>query len=260
MNLIFNFRSFKFVSILKIFLGFVFVIFARVEVAEAIVKGFENSTLSKYSIMVLDDHGRMCSAAILTKKVILTAAHCIADATDWRVYWRSKNEGPIFIKPNKILIHPSYEPNSTIKRKPSVDLALISLSDPLPDQFEPMLLTEASVLSAGEIVTVAGFGFSEEKNRKTLGKMRSVDLSVVEPYGPSRSIIWLADPTSGGAGAGQGDSGGPILYQEKLFAIVSWSTGEGRSNCGTYTQGIILFPELKWINSFINGLLNQSPK
>jgi len=260
MSTIFNFRPFKFENILKLFLAFVLAIFARVEVAEAIVKGSENSTLSKYSIMVLDDHGRMCSAAILTKKVILTAAHCVSDATDWRVYWRSENEGPNFIKPNKILVHPLYRPYSVGVRQRSVDLALISLSDPLPDQFEPLLLTEASVLSVGDVVTVAGFGFSEDKNSKTLGKMRSVDLSVVQPYGPSHSIIWLADPASSGAGACQGDSGGLILYQGKLFAIVSWTTGEGRSSCGTYTQGIMLLPEMKWINSFINGLLNQSSK
>jgi hypothetical protein len=103
------------------------------------------------------------------------------------------------------------------------------------------------------MVTVAGFGFSEERNRKTLGKMRSVNLTVVEPYGPSQFVLWLNDALSTGAGGCQGDSGGPILYQEKLFAIVSWSSGEGKANCGYYTQGVIIFRELEWINQFMKN-------
>ena len=103
------------------------------------------------------------------------------------------------------------------------------------------------------MVTVAGFGFSEEKNRKTLGKMRSENLTVIEPYGVSKFVLWLTDALSNGAGGCQGDSGGPILYQGKLVAVVSWSSGEGKSNCGYYTQGMILFPELDWINRFIEG-------
>lgn len=196
MRLFIKLPRFTFILGLKIFSGTIISIFSLVGQAEAIVKGTENSVLTKYSVMVLDDHGHVCSAAVLNKKVILTAAHCVADATDWRIHWRSDDGTPILIKPNKVLVHPGYEPNAISKRKRSVDLALISLSNPLPDQFLAIPLSPVSELSTGEIVTVAGFGFSEEKNIKTTGKLRSVDLAVVAPFGISRSILWLADAAS----------------------------------------------------------------
>ena len=221
--------------------------------AMAIVKGTESPDLAKYSVMVLDDHGEMCSAAILSQTILLTAAHCVAHASDWRIHWRDFDGTPILIKPEAVRVHPSYDPAAISKRRKSIDLALIKLSEPLPDRFQPIELSNLSALPAGEMVTVAGFGFSEDKNRKTLGKLRSAILTVVEPYGPSQFILWLNDSLSNGAGGCQGDSGGPIFYQGKLFAIVSWSSGEGKSNCGYYTQGIILFLEREWMRQFIDG-------
>ena len=221
--------------------------------ALAIVKGSESPDLAKYSVMVLDDHGEMCSAAILSQTILLTAAHCVAHASDWRVHWRDFDGTPVLLKPKAVRVHPSYDPAAISKRRKSIDLALIKLSEPLPDRFQPIELSSLPALPAGEMVTVAGFGFSEEKNRKTLGKMRSANLTVVEPYGPSQFVLWLNDALSNGAGGCQGDSGGPILYQGKLFAIVSWSSGEGKSNCGYYTQGVILFPESEWMRRFIEG-------
>ena len=240
-------------NILK-FSGVIFLISAMLPTpAMSIVKGSESPELAKYAVMVLDDHGEMCSATILSQTVLLTAAHCVAHASDWRVHWRDTDGKPILIKPELVTVHPLYDPSAIAKRRKSIDLALIKLSDPLPDRFFPVEVSDLSGLTAGEMVTVAGFGFSQEKNRKTLGKIRSVDLNVVQPYGESKFILWLRDAFSGGAGGCQGDSGGPILYKNKLIAVVSWSSGEGRSNCGYYTQGVILLPELDWINRFIQN-------
>lgn len=218
----------------------------------AIVNGQENSGPAKFSLMVLDDHGEMCSGVVLSQQIILTAAHCVANATDWRIHWRDEDGSPVLIKPESVLVHPAYDRNAVAKRHKSIDLALIKLPDPLPSRFQPIIVSSMENLEIGDHVTVAGFGFSEEKNRKTLGIMRSTDLNVVQPYGKSNSIIWLEDGIAHRAGACQGDSGGPILYQGELFAITSWSSGEGKSNCGAYTQGIILSQVKDWIsNSFV---------
>jgi len=48
-------------------------------------------------------------------------------------------------------------------------------------------------------------------------------LPVVEPYGPSRILVWLK-PAAGPAGACQGDSGGPMASGETVAAITSWSS------------------------------------
>jgi len=240
-------------SLLKVSKFIVFIVAMLSTPAVAIVKGTESPDLAKYSVMVLDDRGEMCSATILSQTVLLTAAHCVAHASDWRVHWRDMDGKPILIKPKLVAVHPLYDPSAISKRRKSIDLALIKLSEPLPDRFVAIEVSDLSVLPAGEMVTVAGFGFSQEKNRKTLGKIRSVDLNVVQPYGESKFILWLRDAFSGGAGGCQGDSGGPILYKNKLIAVVSWSSGEGRSNCGYYTQGVILLPELDWINRFIQN-------
>jgi Trypsin len=256
-----NVRSFYSSKNHKMRLIYIFVAICSLGVmatpVDAVVKGVENLDLARYSVMVLDDHGEMCSAVILSKNVILTAAHCVAHASDWRVHWRDQDGTPILVKPEVVRVHPSYDPNAIAKRRKSVDLALIGLDDPLPEQFRPVTISNVPSLVAGDKVTVAGFGFSEEKNRKTLGKMRSVDLSVVEPYGSSPSVIWLADDASGGSGACQGDSGGPVYFQGQLFAVITWSTGNGKSNCGVYTQGMILFPQREWINKFVEDFYSK---
>ena len=113
------------------------------------------------------------------------------------------------------------------------------------------LCPQALSRSACRTITVAGYGLTDEKNRKSLGKLNRADLAVVEPNGHSTILVWLSDPASNGMGGCHGDSGGPMLFQGALIAITSWTTGEGKRDCGALTQGALIAPQRDWIKKAI---------
>jgi len=211
--------------------------------AFAVVNGQLAPSLAKYAVMVLDDHGHVCTGAIIEQRSILTAAHCVAEGSDWRVFWRAPDNAPVFVKPKTINVHPDFVRNKPGTQNRSIDLAIVTLEAPLPDQFEPMPLSEVTALAPGQIVTVAGYGFAEEKNLKSLGTMRRADLMVVEPNGHSKILVWLAGPNSNGAGGCQGDSGGPLIFEGSLVAITYETSGLKNRNCGALTQGTLVDPQ-----------------
>jgi hypothetical protein len=74
---------------------------------------------------------------------------------------------------------------------------------------------------------------------------------VVEPYGPSRILLWSRG--TGAVGACQGDSGGPMASGEAVVAITSWSTAAQGQGCGGLTQGILVAPQRAWIDQTLAG-------
>ena len=100
---------------------------------------------------------------------------------------------------------------------------------PLPDRFAPATLSQGTP-TAGASVFVSGFGTRDEQDGRgaSTGRFDSVSLSVVEPYGRSRILIWLARVDGALSGACHGDSGGPISTAGSVFAITTWTTGPGK--------------------------------
>jgi len=134
-------------------------------------------------------------------------------------------------------------------------MALVKLAEALPSQFWPISLSDIQELPAGDPVIVAGYGLSDERNSKALGKFRSATLSVIEPYGKSKILLWLEDSLSSGAGGCHGDSGGPLIHNGSVVGITAWTTGKGRSDCGVYTQGVLVAPHREWIEATIQILV-----
>ena len=223
--------------------------------AFAVVQGNLDQSFVHNSVMVLDNRGNVCSGVVIRQDVVLTAAHCIATASDWRIHWRDESNAPILVQPKHVKIHPQYNSKAIKNRNISIDMALVKLAEPLPSQFWPISLSDIQELPAGDPVIVAGYGLSDEKNSKALGKFRSAALSVIEPYGKSKILLWLEDPLSGGAGGCHGDSGGPLIHNGSVVGITAWTTGKGRSDCGVYTQGALIAPQREWIESAIQSWL-----
>lgn len=223
--------------------------------ASAIIKGVPAPEAARHAVMILGDRGSTCSGAVLTQNIILTAAHCVTGSTAYRVHFRTPDNTPILIEPASIHIHPEYNPDAIRKRVKSIDLAIITLAAPLPDQFAPIALDHAWQPIPGSLVTVLGYGLASEKDRKTLGTYRRIDLVIIEPYGKSSILLWLSAPPStngkSGGGACHGDSGGLIVAEGKLVATTTWTTGTGRAECGDLTQGALLGPQRDWIATYV---------
>jgi hypothetical protein len=219
--------------------------------ANAIVGGAEDEgPLARRSVMVLSSNGGVCSAVVLARDVVLTAAHCVTGAAEHRVHFRDETGEPVLITPAAKAVHPGYNAKAIETRQRSVDLALLRIPESLPARFERATLTTAKV-AENDPVLVGGYGLSREGDAKTSGTFRTASLTAVEPYGPSRILLWAEG--SGTASACQGDSGGPMMSGTTVAAITSWSSPAKGRSCGGVTQGILVGPQRAWIDRILKG-------
>ncbi|WP_375273444.1 trypsin-like serine protease [Methylorubrum thiocyanatum] len=215
--------------------------------AQAIVGGREGAGIpgAASAVMVLTSGGGVCSGVVVAPDAVLTAGHCVAGVGENRVHYRDAAGRPVLAEVAARLLHPAYDGDAILGRTRSIDLALLRTRDPLPARFAPAPLS-AAMPRAGQSVTLAGYGAARGNDRRSIGRYRGAALSVVEPYGPSRILVWLTAP---GAGGCQGDSGGPILDGEAVVALAAWV----KDACGGLTQGILLGPQRDWIDRTLSG-------
>ena len=220
--------------------------------AAAIVGGSEDpSPLAASTAMVLSSRGGLCSGIVVAPDAILTAAHCLAGA-DARVHWQEAGR-PVLIEPASVALHPGYDPKGIAARRRSTDLALVGLSAPLPARFRPATLSTASV-PADTPILVGGYGVAREGDARSTGTFRTAALRSIEPFGPSRILLWMGDPEARGRSPCTGDSGGPAATADgAIVAVVTWTTGAGRGACGGRSQAVLVGPERSWIDRTLAG-------
>lgn len=225
--------------------------------ASAMVKSIVDKDLERYAIMVLGSKGSFCTAIIIKQDILLTAAHCVTGSSEYRAHWRNSDGTHALEKLAAIAIHPGYVKNAVLARKRSIDIAILKLPVPLPNQFKAVDLSDR-VPQLGDILKVGGYGLSKENDPSTGGIFRTATLSMIEPYGRSSILLWLSDPhknpKANGAGACTGDSGGPIFdVTGSLVAVTVYAEGHGKENCGAITQGVLIKP----IHSFIDETIKK---
>ncbi|GJE29505.1 trypsin-like serine protease [Methylobacterium organophilum] len=211
--------------------------------AGAIVGGREaaDTDLARAAVMVLTSSGGVCTGVVVAPDAVLTAGHCVAGAAQNRVHFRDEAGQPVLIEPSARLVHPGYDADAIRGRTRSIDLALLRLPAALPARFRPATLAQ-DVPGAGTPLELGGYGAARDRDRKSLGRFRIATLPVVEPYGPSRILLWLKAPRAGGC---NGDSGGPIVQGGAVVALAAWV----KDACGGLTQGILLGPQRGWIDA-----------
>lgn len=198
------------------------------------------------AVMVLSSNGGVCTGLVLAPDTVLTAGHCVAAGREHRVHFRDDAGAPVLIEVSGRAIHPGYDAGAASGRRKSIDLALLRTATPLPPRFAPVTLS-AALPRAGERLTLAGYGAARAADPRSTGTYRSVGLPVIEPYGPSRILVWLK---GGAAGGCQGDSGGPITGPDgAVLALAAWIGG----TCGGLTQGVLVGPQRGWIDRVLDG-------
>jgi hypothetical protein len=201
-------------------------------------------------VMVLSRSGRQagfCSGVVLTRTIILTAAHCVANVSDTRVYLPGQPLLPL----SRIAKHPDFHADAPRTRSRSIDLALVEIIEPLPAEFAAPPFAGAQRYEVGTAFEIAGFGVSREDDAKTSGTLRLGQITLRAPL--SSVLLWLEDPEHE-TGACTGDSGGPVFTEGgQLAAIIAFAEGLGSRQCGRLTQAVLIAPHLGWIQRVVAG-------
>ncbi len=213
----------------------------------------EDSAMSAHVLMLLKNDGSgasFCTASVIARDVLLTAAHCVTTPDHLRAWWPG---GDLDQRSVAVAVHPLFRADATQKRVRSIDLALVRLAKPLPAPFRPLPIAWDAQPGVGATLQIAGYGLTREGDGRSAGKLHSGTLLVREPL--SKILVWAKDPANKGLGACTGDSGGPMLTAagDALVAVTVWSQGTGKRQCGELTQAARLAPQRAFIEDTLRG-------
>jgi len=200
--------------------------------------------LANHVVMVLarnDKGAGFCTGTVVAPLKILTAAHCVTSAANMRVHYRDEAGQPVMLDVKRVAMNGLYRAKAPQTREKSIDLAMITLANPLPASFGPVQIGGGG--DVGEAVTLAGFGVAREGQAASSGHLLKAEMRVRAPQ--SNVLLWLENPE--GAGACTGDSGGPVFSNGQIIGVISWTEGTGGHHCGALTQAIRLSPQIDWL-------------
>lgn len=220
--------------------------------AHAIVGGQPaDAALKAETAMIVSTRGASCTGVVLAPGALLTAAHCVQPAADYAVVV-FEAAGPRLIPVTRIAVHPRFDPNSFETRRPTPDLAIVRLAEPLPASFHPAGLSAEPALPARRTAfTVVGFGVTKDGDGKSAGTLRAVELPSIGTTGGI--MVRLSDGAA--KGGCTGDSGGPVYLDGVVAGIIGWSTASGGARgCGGVTGATLVGPQRAWIDATVRGM------
>ncbi|MGW1676821.1 S1 family peptidase [Saccharopolyspora sp. NPDC002376] len=223
------------------------------EEPQARVLGGSETTTEEapWVVALTDGSGRQfCGGALVTPIKVVTAAHCTVepltggqrDPKQLRAISGRPDltvaDGAV-AEVDRIWVHPGFRGYTT-----GDDVAVLTLREPMPQKQLPVVdQGDTEHYRPGTVGRVYGWGKTSEQGLPST-TLRSVDVPVTTDDA-CRSAYSNYDPRSmfcagvpeGGRDACAGDSGGPIVADNRLIGVVSYGTGCGRPNTpGVYTR------------------------
>jgi hypothetical protein len=210
-------------------------------------------------VTIIGSHGSVCSGSLIAPNIVLTAGHCVASKTSYRVLDYT-TQPPRLLTAQKAVAHPQFSLQTMLAHRATADVALLLLSSAVASKVPALLGTPRSPIAPGARFTIAGVGVTVSGGDEGVGTIRAA--SLVATGQPGRFQIRLVDPATtnirNGLGACTGDSGAPVFEDQDggavIIGVVSWSTGANNSaGCGGLTGVTPLTVYHDWILQTARG-------
>jgi secreted trypsin-like serine protease len=212
----------------------------------------------RHEVMIVGAGGTFCTGTAIARDLVLTAGHCIAPGTDYKLVEFDAAHRPQLLDVSKAVRHPQFNMQTLLGHRATADVALLKLAKPLPAAIVPATIDRTDRKpQVGDRYTVIGYGLAVRGDGKSGGTRRAAQL--VATGKPGNLQIRLVDPATGGDTAGMGactgDSGAPVYDGTALAGVVSWSTGPNMTaGCGGITGVTPLALYRAWIESAARSL------
>ncbi|KAH8302586.1 hypothetical protein KR044_008463, partial [Drosophila immigrans] len=220
---------------------------ARGEVAEVGMLPHQVALLLQLSNGTL----RQCGGSLITLQFVLTAGHCLTDATSATIYLGATTyanataaEATFELQPDSFIVYPEYLGFGGYH-----DLALMRLPTEVraSERVQPIALARPFMqqsLLQGQLVTTSGWGATSDalntsRTPDEVGVLQYASVKVLEQQrcicrflpGLVNDKRHICTDGEGGRGACQGDSGGPLVFRWRnvsyLIGLTSFGSAMG---------------------------------
>ncbi|XP_053689365.1 chymotrypsin-1-like [Sabethes cyaneus] len=234
---------------------------AKISTISKHVVGGGDAGPTPYQVSLQNRNGHFCGGAIIDRRWVLTAAHCLSDVRPREVVVivgttkLSMGGWPFFV--SKLIAHPEYDSEHVTN-----DIGLVKIRGLflwLPTLVEKVGFSKEFV-TAGQEATLTGWGGTRQSGGPASDKLQFVLLKVIEQDQCKIKLDMIGDGhictfTQEGQGICRGDSGSPLVKQGKVIGVASFGLGfpPERSCAAGFPDGFTRVSHYyTWIKDTIN--------